>query len=51
MRAVIVKDGKGPVENLLVGEIEKPVPRQGEVLVQVRTVRYDASVTFKKCSL
>ena len=35
MKAVIVKDGKGPVENLYVGEIEKPVPGTGEVLVQV----------------
>ncbi|KAI0698087.1 quinone oxidoreductase [Cytidiella melzeri] len=36
MRAVIVKDGKGPIENLYVGEIEKPSPRQGEVLVKIK---------------
>ena len=36
MRAVIIKDGKGPIENLYIGEIEKPSPRHGEVLVEVR---------------
>ncbi|GJE91905.1 NAD(P)H-quinone oxidoreductase [Phanerochaete sordida] len=36
MRAVIVKDGKGPVENLYIGEIERPAPRRGEVLVQIK---------------
>lgn len=35
MRAVIVKDGKGPIENMVIGEIPKPVPRHGEVLVKV----------------
>lgn len=35
MRAVIVKDGKGPIENLYIGEIEKPSPRKHEVLVEV----------------
>ena len=48
MRAVIVKDGKGPIENLYVGEIEKPSPRNGEVLVQVSTLlvsRCDGSET------
>jgi NADPH:quinone reductase-like Zn-dependent oxidoreductase len=34
MRAVLIKDGKGPVENLYLGEAPKPVPREGEVLVQ-----------------
>lgn len=36
MRAVLVKDGKGPIESLFIGEIERPSPRQGEVLVKVR---------------
>ena len=36
MRAVLIKDGKGPIENLFVGETEKPVPKPGEVLVKVR---------------
>ena len=35
MRAIIVKDGKGPIENLLMGEIERPSARHGEVLVKV----------------
>jgi putative PIG3 family NAD(P)H quinone oxidoreductase len=36
MRAVCIKDGKGPVENLYIGEISKPTPKPGEVLVQVK---------------
>jgi len=36
MRAVLIKDGKGPIENLYIGETEKPVPHQGQVLVQVK---------------
>ncbi|KAI0088494.1 quinone oxidoreductase [Irpex rosettiformis] len=36
MRAVIVKDGKGPIENLYIGEIEKPSPGNSEVLVQIK---------------
>lgn len=35
MRAVLIKDGKGPIENLYVGAIERPVPQQGQVLVKV----------------
>lgn len=35
MRAVLIKDGKGPVENLYLGEAPKPIPRSGEVLVKV----------------
>ena len=38
MRAVIVKDGKGPVENLYIGEIAKPSPRHNEVLVKVEWI-------------
>ncbi|EJF60976.1 quinone oxidoreductase [Dichomitus squalens LYAD-421 SS1] len=36
MRAILVKDGKGHVENLYLGEAEKPVPGQGNVLVKVK---------------
>lgn len=36
MRAVLVKDGKGPAENLYIDEIEKPSPRHGEVLVKIK---------------
>ncbi|EPT00239.1 hypothetical protein FOMPIDRAFT_161321 [Fomitopsis schrenkii] len=36
MKAILVKDGKGPISNLYLGETEKPTPRPGEVLVQVK---------------
>ncbi|OCH90446.1 quinone oxidoreductase [Obba rivulosa] len=36
MRAVLIKDEKGPVENLYIGEVEKPSPNPGEVLVKVK---------------
>jgi len=35
MRAVLVKDGKGGIENLFIGETTKPTPGQDEVLVRV----------------
>lgn len=35
MRAVLIKDGKGPLENLYIGETNKPIPKAGEVLVKV----------------
>jgi putative PIG3 family NAD(P)H quinone oxidoreductase len=35
MRAVLIKDGKGPIENLYIGDTERPVPKEGEVLVKV----------------
>lgn len=35
MRAVLIKDGKGPIENLYVGDIERPRPNEGQVLVKV----------------
>jgi NADPH:quinone reductase-like Zn-dependent oxidoreductase len=36
MRAVLIKDGKGPIENLYIGETPDPVLQQYEVLVKVR---------------
>ncbi|CCM05738.1 uncharacterized protein FIBRA_07970 [Fibroporia radiculosa] len=36
MRAVLVKDGKGPVENLYLGEAPTPTPKEDEVLVKIR---------------
>lgn len=36
MRAVLVKDGKGPSENLYIGETPTPVPGATEVLVKVQ---------------
>ncbi|KAG1822651.1 quinone oxidoreductase putative [Suillus subaureus] len=35
MRAVLIKDGQGPIENLYIGETDKPVPTRGEVLVKI----------------
>jgi hypothetical protein len=38
MRAVLIKDGKGPVENLYLGEEATPEPEQGQVQVQVNLI-------------
>jgi NADPH:quinone reductase-like Zn-dependent oxidoreductase len=35
MRAVLIKDGQGPIENLYIGQTDKPVPTKGQVLVKV----------------
>jgi hypothetical protein len=35
MRAVLIKDGKGPAENLFIGEEATPEPNKGEVQVKV----------------
>ena len=34
MRAVLIKDEKGPVENLYIGEAPNPILGKGEVLVK-----------------
>ena len=39
MRAVLIKNGKGPLENLYIGETVVPALQSGEVLVKVRTHR------------
>lgn len=36
MKAVQVKDGKGPAENLFIGEESTPVPQKGQVLVKTQ---------------
>lgn len=36
MRAVLIKDGKGPAENLYIGEEATPEPKEGQVQVRVR---------------
>lgn len=51
MRAIVVKDGKGPIENLIMGEIERPSPRQGEVLVKVFTLVSSALMWITSISL
>ncbi|KAG5651859.1 hypothetical protein H0H81_007200, partial [Sphagnurus paluster] len=36
MRAILIKDQKGPVENLYLGEAPTPSPSTGEVLVKIK---------------
>ncbi|TEB22763.1 quinone oxidoreductase putative [Coprinellus micaceus] len=36
MKAVLIKDGKGPAENLYIGEVDTPSPAAGEVLVKIK---------------
>jgi len=36
MRAVLIKDGKGPVESLYIGETSRPKPGDSQVLVKIR---------------
>jgi len=37
MRAILIKNGKGPAENLYIGETAVPTLQPGEVLVKART--------------
>jgi hypothetical protein len=37
MRAILIKDGKGPIENLYIGETATPAVKSREVLVKVRS--------------
>ena len=39
MRAVLIKDGKGPSENLYIGEEATSRPKAGEVQVKVSVAR------------
>ncbi|KAF8817144.1 quinone oxidoreductase putative [Phlegmacium glaucopus] len=48
MRAVLIKDGKGPVENLYIGEAPKPVLRKGEVLVKIRAFGLNRMDIFQR---
>ena len=36
MKCILIKDGKGPAENLYLGEEETPSPKNGEVLVKIK---------------
>jgi hypothetical protein len=36
MRAILIKDDKGPLENLYLGEAPTPTLRPAEVLIQAR---------------
>ncbi|KAF9265274.1 quinone oxidoreductase putative [Marasmius fiardii PR-910] len=37
MRAILVKDDKGPAENLYLGEVPDVVPRAGQVVVKIKS--------------
>lgn len=45
MKAVLIKDGKGPVENLYLGEEATPEPEKGQVQVQVCPIPTFVEVT------
>ncbi|KAK0189213.1 quinone oxidoreductase [Armillaria mellea] len=36
MRAILIKDDKGPLENLYIGNVETPAPGEGQLLVKVK---------------
>ncbi|KAJ7062331.1 quinone oxidoreductase [Mycena amicta] len=42
MRAVLIKNDAGPAENLYIGEVDTPVPREDEVLVKASFIRIKA---------
>lgn len=43
MRAILIKDGKGTIDNLYMGETATPVVKSREVLVKVRTAKLRAT--------
>jgi NADPH:quinone reductase-like Zn-dependent oxidoreductase len=45
MRAVLIKDEKGPVDNLYIGETATPVVKSQEVQVKVRAAEPHAPLT------
>jgi NADPH:quinone reductase-like Zn-dependent oxidoreductase len=53
MRAILIKDGKGPLENLYIGETAMPTLRSQEVLVKARNCRAPSkrapSLTITAC--
>lgn len=44
MRCILIKDGKGPADNLYMGEEPTPRPDENEVLVKVRSLRMSVHV-------
>ncbi|EJU02935.1 quinone oxidoreductase [Dacryopinax primogenitus] len=36
MRAILIKNGAGTADDLYIGECDKPIPKEGEVLVKVK---------------
>lgn len=43
MKAIQIEGGTGPSSALYIGEVERPVPKEDEVLVKVRRLAYAAS--------
>jgi len=35
MKVILVKDGKGGIDNLYIGEVQRPKPKETQVLVKV----------------
>lgn len=36
MKCILIKDGKGPAENLYMGEEPVPQPKEGEIQVEIK---------------
>lgn len=48
MRAVLIKDGKGPAENLYIGEVPDPVLKDNQVLVKVKAFGLNRADVFQR---
>ncbi|KZV70381.1 quinone oxidoreductase [Peniophora sp. CONT] len=48
MRAILVKDGKGPAENLYIGEAPEPALGEGQVKVQVKAFGLNRAETSQR---
>ncbi|KAF9562641.1 quinone oxidoreductase putative [Agrocybe pediades] len=48
MRAVLVKDGKGPAENLYIGEAPTPSPEDTQVLVKIKAFGLNRMDTMQR---
>jgi len=51
MRCVLIKDGKGPADNLYLGEEETPEPNKGEVLVKIKVGDHKVDLTIATARL
>lgn len=45
MKCVLIKDGKGPVENLYIGEEPIPQPKEDEIQVEIKVSVADEQAT------
>jgi len=48
MKAILIKDGKGPAENLYIGEAPKPSLKAGELLVRVKAFGINRADTYQR---